>query len=556
MPATMTLSELSELSGREHRDDPSTCDALAQCTDFFENNPSASSQQILTAAINFIKRTQPNQDLKALEEFLENDPPRESTDGILPLDELAERLAIIEKIEQEIGILAHPGESFQLSKCDFAALLVAPLTILRETNSSSTWMHDNTVQLIGQCLENIPSLVKQCFTKLEKSANAQADLEPESAGPESAEQGAAGPGSPKKRRSSAKSVASSHKRPRKDKDPEYMRGTIGKSGKLNRYEQAISDRKDLDGSRCVVTGTPHPDICHIIPHSSCARPEALERFRRLLRMTTALVSNRDTPLPMVEWVPWFTARLGVSDEAWNMISLNTQLHRWWGKAYLGFKCLGILPSPKDGQKLVRLQFHWLPGALSDERLEDGLRIHLGSTWGPQQGLAAFRTSGRPVLTGDVFDVAVGAEDAMKMKQAVDLQWALIRIGALAGAADVDADVVDTDDPGSPEEGLIEEESSIDIQSWLSKLVPGTPAEGNDDDNNNDDDKHKLPTTSVIQEIGSFGQTEQTGPSGGRSSTILKENQVPTRRANTQEEASEEEIGTREPRTSLGNLFLR
>jgi len=279
---------------------------------------------------------------------------------------------------------------------------------------------------------------------------------------------------------------------------------------------------------------------------------------------------------MVEWIPWFTARLGVSDEAWNMISLNTQLHRWWGKAYLGFKCLGILPSPKDGQKLVRLQFHWFPGALSDERQEDELRIHLGSTWSPQQGLAAFRTSGRRVLTGDIFDVAVRAEDAVKMKQAVDLQWALICIGALVGAANVNTDVVDMDDPGLPEGGLIEEDSSVDMQSWLDKLVPGIPAEGNDDHDNNDDehkfvpgtpaegnddhdnndDKHKLPTTLVIQEIGSFGQTEQTGPSGGGSSTILKENQVPTRGASTQEEASAEEIGTGEPRTSLGYLFLR
>jgi len=142
-----------------------------------------------------------------------------------------------------------------------------------------------------------------------------------------------------------------------------------------------------------------------------------------------------------------------------------------------------------------------------------------------------------------------------MKQAVDLQWALIRIGALVGAANVNADVVDMNDPGLPEEGLIKEDSSVDMQSWLNKVVPRTPAEGNDDHDNNDD-KHKLPTTLVIQEIGSFVQTEQTGPSGGRSSTILKENQVPTRGANTQEEASAEEIGTGEPRTSLGYLFLR
>jgi hypothetical protein len=176
-----------------------------------------------------------------------------------------------------------------------------------------------------------------------------------------------------------------------------------------------------------------------------------------------------------EMMRWFTARLGVSDMAWNMISLNTQLHRWWGMAYLGFKYQGILPGPTDEQRLIRVQFHWMPRRLSDERDEEDIRAHLQSTWASQQGVAAFRTTGRPVATGDVFDVVVAAEDAFRMRRALELQWVLIRVAALAGAADIYADAVDSDDSGSLEEGLIEE--TPDISSWLDNAVPGPPESG-------------------------------------------------------------------------------
>jgi len=58
-----------------------------------------------------------------------------------------------------------------------------------------------------------------------------------------------------------------------------------------------------------------------------------------------------------------------------------------------------------------------------------------SGWG-RAGVAAFRLSGRPLATGDTFDVVVLKADQEKMKMAFDLQWSLIRIAALTGAADV------------------------------------------------------------------------------------------------------------------------
>ena len=48
-----------------------------------------------------------------------------------------------------------------------------------------------------------------------------------------------------------------------------------------------------------------------------------------------------------------------------------------------------------------------------------------SGWG-RAGVAAFRLSGRPLATGDTFDVVVLKADQEKMKMAFDLQWSLIR----------------------------------------------------------------------------------------------------------------------------------
>ncbi|KAK3341568.1 hypothetical protein B0T25DRAFT_573930 [Lasiosphaeria hispida] len=134
---------------------------------------------------------------------------------------------------------------------------------------------------------------------------------------------------------------------------------------------------------------------------------------------------------------------------------------------------GILPLDELTERLELI-------AKIEDRIRD-LRTHLTNTWNLRKGVAAFRTTARPVATGDILDVVVAAEDAFKMKRAFDLQWALIRIAALTGAADVDDDVINIDDSGPPEEGLIEE--SIDIRSWLDGIVPSN----GDDDNDDDDD---------------------------------------------------------------------
>ena len=166
--------------------------------------------------------------------------------------------------------------------------------------------------------------------------------------------------------------------------------------------------------------------------------EQAAAFASCLQPSLPILVDEDAD---VDVLPSFTGGLGVSDKLWNMVSLNPQLHVWWGKAYFGFKCLGILPGDEPS---VRVQFVWMPRATTmwqeDCRDEDELRVHITNNRSPlvEQGVAAFRLSGRPLSTGDVFNIPVAKADAKKkMKMAFDLQWALIRIAALTGGANVD-----------------------------------------------------------------------------------------------------------------------
>lgn len=39
--------------------------------------------------------------------------------------------------------------------------------------------------------------------------------------------------------------------------------------------------------------------------------------------------------------------LGASDKAWNMVSLNTQVHRYWSKGFFGLKWVGCEEDPLE-----------------------------------------------------------------------------------------------------------------------------------------------------------------------------------------------------------------
>ena len=106
-----------------------------------------------------------------------------------------------------------------------------------------------------------------------------------------------------------------------------------------------------------------------------------------------------------------------------MISLNPQLHVWWSKAYFAFKCLGIVETDDDKMSLVQIQFHWISKATTlwkrDEQDEDKLRDYLTGRGPLESGVLAFYTSGRPVTSGDTFELPVKTVRRLRPKERVN-----------------------------------------------------------------------------------------------------------------------------------------
>jgi hypothetical protein len=165
--------------------------------------------------------------------------------------------------------------------------------------------------------------------------------------------------------------------------------------------------------------------------------------------------------------------IGILDQAWNMLSLTPTLHTLWGKAYFGLKKLGIKPAPKDDMimGIVTVQFVWLPRMagntifqkldMQSQRLENHesliskLRNHDFSNIGMVNG-----TSKVPIRTGQTFEICLGYSDAEKFGQMIDVQWALLELAAMSGAADAADKGYDPSQPDAAER----------VRAWVSSIA--------------------------------------------------------------------------------------
>ncbi|KAK5651130.1 hypothetical protein OQA88_13247 [Cercophora sp. LCS_1] len=391
-----------------------------------------SEKKTLQLVLQFLQRNRPAHERDTLMRYLsvESDPPRENMTSILPLDELAQRLELIQKIEEHLEKI-----EVEVSAELFAMLLF----LTKQEESSESW--SPTVNPTAS------SGTSQRGTKRKLTGKGSA-------------------GSRKK----------GGKKADKGDDPFDPDVRFDKDGNPIRNTLLGPQRKALDEEKCVVTGTADPDACHIIPWASCNSDVRVGIFRTCLAsLGPALLSDQDYDEDVERNFHDYPA---VSDKLWNMVSLNPQLRVWWGKAYFGFKCRGIFPSERNEESLVRVQFSWMPKTTKswqqDDRNEGKLRAHLSNDQSPlaDDGVVAFYPSARPVTTGDTFDIPVAEPDGKKMKMAFDIQWALIRLTALTGAADVNIVGMPPDEEGPPDTGLIERR----LQGWLeqSRTFPPPP----------------------------------------------------------------------------------
>lgn len=241
----------------------------------------------------------------------------------------------------------------------------------------------------------------------------------------------------------------------------------------SRSKAASDESKERDRWRCILTGVASVQGCHILPYtwSTAKTSNALK----------PLLVTGDRPLRTLlgDAIPSSTMYLhglltsdpASLDKAWNMLTLSNDVHACWSKALLGFKYLGRTPEG-DSTKFT-LQYRWLGKSTAKpkdritlEMLNDPTKkalvdqLDLGF-----QDYLTFTRCGRPVTSGSTIDIRIPTKDAEQFKAAIELQWALLKVAALCGAAGDPDMSPDSSDSGSPTGELghiqdVEEEASV------------------------------------------------------------------------------------------------
>lgn len=186
--------------------------------------------------------------------------------------------------------------------------------------------------------------------------------------------------------------------------------------------------------------------CHVVPFFWTKTNVNIERTKERFNAGFQMFLSRDRREELEEL---FLDKPGCSDYSWNMISLSPTLHDWWLRSFWAFKYNGMTPS--EGGWQVTIQFHWMPQDAS-RKLDykdsadpqplhpmdfvDWNKNHLAKLETPVHHVKAHNIeTNRPILTGDIFTIAfTTAEEAGKFKLMIELQWAIIQISAMSGAA--------------------------------------------------------------------------------------------------------------------------
>lgn len=189
------------------------------------------------------------------------------------------------------------------------------------------------------------------------------------------------------------------------------------------------------------------------------------------------------------WPELLAKKVSSSDYAWNMLAVSQELHTWWGMGLWAVKCLGVTPA--GSKHMVTLQFRWMPERsrllrsreINLEKGEGQKMLDELTTWHGFEGTpssiggpicATDGNTHQPLLSGQVFYVTLDSkEEADNMKDMVDLQWSLIVVASLAGAADP-PELPDDDSDISDNDAMEVEQHDEDlVNQWLEgiEIIP-------------------------------------------------------------------------------------
>ncbi|KAK4035367.1 hypothetical protein C8A01DRAFT_17963 [Parachaetomium inaequale] len=205
---------------------------------------------------------------------------------------------------------------------------------------------------------------------------------------------------------------------------------------VKRSGAAARDAKERDGNACLFSGTSDPVAAHIFPFATSEKKE----FGSLAGILQAFWGAKKA----MTWRRDFEdARITQSPK--NYLSLGHQIHFWFDNARFALKPL------RQIQDEIVVQWHWLKRSRLLPRTEIG---HAQDTFLALAGLndltwgscLAHRRSGVPIQTGQTFVIRAKNHKDLPSFELLELQWNLLRVAAICGAADVaDASYYDLDD---------------------------------------------------------------------------------------------------------------
>ncbi|KAH7192776.1 uncharacterized protein B0J16DRAFT_316459 [Fusarium flagelliforme] len=215
-----------------------------------------------------------------------------------------------------------------------------------------------------------------------------------------------------------------------------------------------------DDSGCIFQHTSHPRVTSILPSSWNDELDTVYFTSAVMEALYAFFSED----MVTELYPLLAnpAKLGSSDKYWNMLNMNLDLRHYWGQAFFGLYCKGIAPcaeldEPTDMAKVpfnVTIQFNWLRRGwekpnhrialegddnefvkMAERQIKHELENSLPYKDNHGARIAAVRADIKISLLSDQeFIITMPREDAVKCKFVLDLQWPIVQIAGMSGAA--------------------------------------------------------------------------------------------------------------------------
>ncbi|GAB0146905.1 hypothetical protein EsHS_00007290 [Epichloe bromicola] len=412
--------------------------------------------------------------MNVLQRFLDDRPVFQPPIDLLPVDEYERRLDLIAQIEKRLS----SQKEFRINAATFSLFMIMPLSVLNDVASNAARTYD---EMILKALGNLPQLIQSFTMGPIKAVPTPSKTAPRKTRLSQTGSGEAGSGEAAKLRKRPwlggeldLATSPGHKRTHSEGSI-VSRGSqaTDSSSRVPRKQSEKAKCVQRDGSRCIVTKTDCPQVCHVLPFSWSGSDRG--------KIMAGLFTETMDQLLFAEFISdkemGFAITTGELDKSWNMICLSASLHMWWGRCYFGLKYLGETPSD-ESKVTVKLEFRWLQQNQHtkaihtlDQQQRRDFRDELLQT--PHPAVAAnVCPSNRPILSGQTVDVTLDEGDAPYFVKAIKIQWALVQLAAMSGGAEPTDEPLSRRDQMDPFSTQFVKPVNVAVAEWASQVPAG------------------------------------------------------------------------------------